>query len=521
MNIFQKIFSLILFGLILFSPSVVLAQSESTTNFDVPEYQGVDSSLTSFLCTPSDPPNGKDLETCINKGYRFGIAFGAISLVFFLVFAGYMYITGGEVGKEKGKSILKNALVGISLLLGSYLILSFINPSLVLFKPIQPPIFTAADMPSCEAIGFKGTCTLGDGTIAYGGDEDCAMPIAATAVTGYNNTVHNPWDTNPDTPDKHRTVRQPPNGPPGEGAVDLAVGQTAHPVYAPISGRVSKRADNALGGTGSYISITSNTTAGSSSCDNANGCANLAHITPTVNVGDTVKAGQQVGKIYLYPGGPGRLGPHLHFELRLAGKWITGDGRAGTWNNMKSAISQCMNRKSKDGGSIPSGFVDATTVVPELQVEMKYATTDNFMKEKLYTDTRCLLLASTAEKLKVAQEALIKLNKNYRLKVWDCYRPKEVQTKMRAWGDKQNPRIDNQYIASVAGGDHPNGRAVDLTIYDISAKKNLSMPTPFDEFSERAGRWDSNPNSRILRSVMVDKAKFTPASKEWWHFANK
>lgn len=168
MNIFQKIFSLILFGLILLSPSVVFAQSESKTNFDVPEYQGVDSSLTSFLCTPSDPPNGKDLETCINKGYRFGIAFGAISLVFFLVFAGYMYITGGEVGKEKGKSILKNALVGISLLLGSYLILSFINPSLVLFKPIQPPIFTAADMPSCESVGLGQECTLPNGEIASG-----------------------------------------------------------------------------------------------------------------------------------------------------------------------------------------------------------------------------------------------------------------------------------------------------------------------------------------------------------------
>lgn len=168
MNVFQKIFSLVLFGLILLSPAVVFAQSESKTNFDVPEYQGVDSSLTSFLCTPSDPPNGKDLETCINKGYRFGIAFGAISLVFFLVFAGYMYITGGEAGKEKGKSILKNALVGISLLLGSYLILSFINPSLVLFKPIQPPIFTAADMPSCEEVGFEEACVLPGGEIKSG-----------------------------------------------------------------------------------------------------------------------------------------------------------------------------------------------------------------------------------------------------------------------------------------------------------------------------------------------------------------
>ncbi len=523
----QILFTAIL-GITFMNPALALAQGSTGTANDtstkggigVTEYSGVQDSLTRFLCTPSESgTDSRALEKCINKMYRFGISFGAIALVFFVVFAGYLYMTGGETGKQKAKGIIQNALIGMGLLLGSYVILSFINPNLVIIKPIQPPIFDAAGFPSCEDIGFSGTCTLADGGIAFGGDEDCAMPIAATAVKSYNNTVHNPWDTNPDTPDKHRTVRVPPNGPPGEGAVDLAVGQVAHPVYAPISGKVTVRKDNALGGTGAYISISSNTTVGSANCDSANACANLAHITPTVNAGDTVQAGQQIGKIFLYSGA---LGPHLHFELRVAGKWIVGDGKAGTWKNMQAAISQCMTKKANGGGgSVPSGYVDASTVVPELQVEMKYATTDNFMKEKLYTDTRCLLLASTAEKLKIAQEALKKTNKNYRLKVWDCYRPKEVQTKMREWGDKQKPRIDNQYIASVAGGDHPQGRAIDLTIYDVSTQKDLAMPTPFDEFSPRAGQWDSFPNSKILRNVMVDKAKFVPASKEWWHFANK
>lgn len=162
----QKTFVIIFLGLFLFNPVSVLAQSESKTNFDVPEYKGVDESLTSFLCTPSDPPTGNDLENCINKGYRFGIAFGAIALVFFLVFAGYMYMTGGETGKEKGKSIFRNALVGMGILLSSYLILSFINPNLVIFKPIQPPIFTAPDLPSCEAVGLGQECVLPNGEIA-------------------------------------------------------------------------------------------------------------------------------------------------------------------------------------------------------------------------------------------------------------------------------------------------------------------------------------------------------------------
>lgn len=486
------------------------ATSTATTGSDLPVYEGVDSSIKDYLCTPSENPDGHDLERCINRLFRFGITAGALIAVFFIVFTGYLYITGGESAKTKAKQMLYSVFTGMAILLGGYLLLYFINPSLVIFKPIQPPIFDAADLPKCEDIGFGERCVTADGGISFGGMA-CAMPLSDSVVKGYNNTVHNPWDNDPGTPDKHRTVRQPPNGPPPSGAVDLAVSKPAVPIYSPISGKVDHFGD--LKRVGKYITIT--TDLQGSGCAAASGCASLAHIEPSVKVGDRVTAGQQVGVSTVYEGG---LGPHLHLELKLGGQWITGDGKKGTWDNMKAAISKCSSGSS-GGGNVPSGFVDATTIVPELQVEMKYATTDNFMKEKLYSDSRCLLLKSTAEKLKVAQEALKKVNKNYRLKVWDCYRPIEVQKKMRDWGDKQKPRIDNQYIASTTGGDHPKGRAVDLTIYDISAKKDLKMPTPFDEFSAAAGT--SNDNSKILRKVMVDEAKFVPASKEWWHFANK
>lgn len=136
---------------------------------NAPKYdKGVDKSIESYLCVPSDKDLGIALYTCISKMYRFGIAFGAVALVFFLVFAGYMYITGGETGKQKGKSIFTSALTGMAIILSSYLLLGFINPELTRIKPIQPPIFTADGLPSCADVGLGEKCVLPDGQVGTG-----------------------------------------------------------------------------------------------------------------------------------------------------------------------------------------------------------------------------------------------------------------------------------------------------------------------------------------------------------------
>lgn len=206
----QKIL-IALLALILINPSVAVAQPASTTTVtNAPTtYQGVQESLSEFLCTPSESADGRDFERCINKLYRFGISFGAIALVFFVVFAGYMYMAGGETGKGKAKAILQNALVGMGILLFSFVLLRFINPNLVTFKPIQPPIFTAADIPTCEAVGFGEKCvvmvdgqavTSGDNAI-FGADYDKAQSASLAntllnnskvVTTCYDNTSHGP-----------------------------------------------------------------------------------------------------------------------------------------------------------------------------------------------------------------------------------------------------------------------------------------------------------------------------------------
>ncbi len=157
------------FALVIANPTFVFAQSNnnSTGGIGLTNYSGVDSSISKYLCTPSDPStpdNSQDLPRCINKVYRFGVAFGAIAVVFFIVLAGYMYITGGEAAKGKAKTMIQNAVIGIGLMLGSYVILSFINPTLVIYKPIQPPIFIASDLADCAQLGLGEECVLPDGS---------------------------------------------------------------------------------------------------------------------------------------------------------------------------------------------------------------------------------------------------------------------------------------------------------------------------------------------------------------------
>lgn len=128
----------------------------------LPQYNaGVDQSIKDYLCTPEG--NGSDLFNCVNRLYKFSITAGAIAVVFFVVLAGYIYITGGESQKTKAKSILFSALTGLGIILTSFVLLNFINPDLVRIKTIQPPIFTSADLPKCEEIGFSTNCIISSG----------------------------------------------------------------------------------------------------------------------------------------------------------------------------------------------------------------------------------------------------------------------------------------------------------------------------------------------------------------------
>lgn len=147
--------------------------------------------------------------------------------------------------------------------------------------------------------------------------------------------------------------------------------------------------------------------------------------------------------------------------------------------------------------------------------DLKYATEDNFTKQKIYDCATCLLRKKVAD-------CLIKANKaakqqGYYIKIFDCYRPLDVQKKM--WELVPNP----DYVANPKNGSvHNRGCAVDITLTDIN-KNNIDMGTSFDYFGIEAShnytKLDSTiiKNRKTLKSIMQE-ANFLPLNSEWWHY---
>ncbi len=175
-----------------------------------------------------------------------------------------------------------------------------------------------------------------------------------------------------------------------------------------------------------------------------------------------------------------------------------------------------------------TGLVDATTLVPELQVELRYSTADNFLGRDVYGDrTTCELQRDAAAMLATADRALRSAHPTLRLHAWDCARPHSVQLAM--WEIVKGTSKQG-YVADPAGGSiHNHGCAVDLTLATMDGAP-VDMGTAFDHFGPEAEPRRERElllagtlthaqvaNRLILREVMVG-AGFYPLDHEWWHF---
>jgi zinc D-Ala-D-Ala dipeptidase len=160
-------------------------------------------------------------------------------------------------------------------------------------------------------------------------------------------------------------------------------------------------------------------------------------------------------------------------------------------------------------------LVDIRTVNRNIRLDIRYATTNNFLKRKLYPIAKCALRSSVAQKLGKVQTDLEKIGLG--LKVYDCYRPFSVTKQM--WEFLPDPN----YVANPARGSrHNRGAAVDLTLVDRTGKE-LEMPTPYDDFTVKAhrnyqgGSTQSRKNRQLLEDAMK-KQGFIGITTEWWHF---
>ena len=177
------------------------------------------------------------------------------------------------------------------------------------------------------------------------------------------------------------------------------------------------------------------------------------------------------------------------------------------------------------GPSNPNEKVDGHQIldsikkwIPGMSIDLRYGSPNNIFGQSVYPkelDKLQMLRIGTLKKLTRAHALLSQ--EGYGLKIWDAYRPLEVQHKL--W--EVHP--DEKYVAHPQrGSKHNRGCAVDCTLIDKSGRP-MVMPSDFDDFSERgrADRSDLDPDVKKRIETLqgaFKKAGFETIEDEWWHF---
>ena len=209
---------------------------------------------------------------------------------------------------------------------------------------------------------------------------------------------------------------------------------------------------------------------------------------------------------------------------------------------------------------IPSGFVNAADIAPNLMVVMRYATNHNFMGRRVlgYNAPHCILTEEAASALKKVSEDALK--DGYLLKMYDCYRPQRSVDTFVAWSqneldiltkgefypdNKNKSSLFPQYIALKSG--HSRGSTMDLTLVKTPVKKqgeykpgqklercdatigvrfddnSIDMGSGFDCFSSISNTASSLVSSkardnRMLLKKYMDRHGFINYDQEFWHY---
>ena len=164
-------------------------------------------------------------------------------------------------------------------------------------------------------------------------------------------------------------------------------------------------------------------------------------------------------------------------------------------------------------------YVLVNKYIPDIYVELMYATDNNFTGVRIYDFTDAYLRYGTVKKLANVQKEL--KEQGYRLKIWDAYRPFEAQQKL--WEVYPDPN----YVANPADGmkKHNLGGTVDITM--VAADGSIiPMPTEFDDFSLKADRnYSDIDNEEAVNNVMIlqnamENNGFTGYQGEWWDYSD-
>lgn len=186
-----------------------------------------------------------------------------------------------------------------------------------------------------------------------------------------------------------------------------------------------------------------------------------------------------------------------------------------------------------------AGMVDIRTLVPDIDLDMRYARSENFVGTRVdgYEAARCFLKIPAARALARVDQNLRRAQQ--RLRIYDCYRPARAVRHFVAWAnDASDQRTKAEYYPNLGkhellGGyisptsGHSRGATVDLTLMQCGAEGTacapLDMGTGFDFFDPLANTdspqatAEQHANRLLLRAAM-ERAGFRNYPMEWWHF---
>ncbi len=172
-------------------------------------------------------------------------------------------------------------------------------------------------------------------------------------------------------------------------------------------------------------------------------------------------------------------------------------------------------------------LVPVKQLIPDIVLDLRYNTENNFTNQKLYTTDEAYLSLGAINRLILAQDSLRKIivhngktyPKGIGIKIYDGYRPRAVQYLM--FEIFPNP----VYVADPASGSiHNRGGAIDLSLVNLETGEELPMPTEFDHFGIEASHSYMNlpadiiANRTLLRNIMTLVAGLVSYDSEWWHY---
>jgi zinc D-Ala-D-Ala dipeptidase len=166
-------------------------------------------------------------------------------------------------------------------------------------------------------------------------------------------------------------------------------------------------------------------------------------------------------------------------------------------------------------------LVEIVRLDPTIRLDIRYATSANFIGRAVYTEARAFLQRPAAEALVRVHEDLRRQGRG--LVVFDGYRPWSV-TKL--FWDLSSP-AQRAYVANPQkGSKHNRGCAVDVSLYDVATGRPVEMTSDYDDMSARAspaykgGTEDQRAERDRLRRAMEAQG-FRVEPNEWWHFNYK